>query len=232
MSKSRGNVINPDAVVAEYGADSLRLYEMFMGPLEAVKPWSMKGVEGVYRFLGRAWRMIVDAEAHDVRLDRRVQDVEPSREQAKLIARATAAVTDDFEALRFNTAISRLMEFVNAFTAMDVRPRTAMETFTLLLAPLAPHAAEELWQILGHDRTLAYESWPVYDPALLKDDEVEVPVQVNGKLRGRIVVPADASGASLEAAARGDERIAALLEGKTIRKVVVVPGKLVNFVVS
>ena len=116
MSKSRGNVINPDAVVAEYGADSLRLYEMFMGPLEAVKPWSMKGVEGVYRFLGRAWRMIVDAEAHEVRLDPRVQDVAPSLEQAKVIARTVAAVTDDLEALRFNTAISRLMEFVNAFT--------------------------------------------------------------------------------------------------------------------
>jgi leucyl-tRNA synthetase len=176
--------------------------------------------------------MIVDAQAHEIRLDPSIQDVVPSNEQAKLIARTVAAVTDDFEALRFNTAISRLMEFVNAFTAMSVRPRTAMETFTLLLAPLAPHTAEELWQILGHDQTLAYEPWPVYDPALLKDDEVEVPVQVNGKLRGRVVVPADADGAQLEAAARGDERIAALLEGKTIRKVVVVPGKLVNFVVE
>ena len=232
MSKSRGNVINPDTVIAEYGADSLRLYEMFMGPLEAVKPWSMKGVEGVYRFLGRAWRMIVDAQAHEIRVEPSIQDVVPSIEQAKLIARTVAAVTDDFEALRFNTAISRLMEFVNAFTGMDKRPRIAMETFTLLLAPLAPHAAEELWQILGHDQTLAYEPWPVYDPALLKDDEVEVPVQVNGRLRGRVVVPADADGAQLEAAARGDERIAALLEGKTTRKVVVVPGKLVNFVVE
>ena len=116
----------------------------------------------------------------------------PNLEQAQLIARTVAAVTDDFEALRFNTAISRLMEFVNAFTAMEVRPRTAMETFTLLLAPLAPHAAEELWQILGHDQTLAHEPWPAYDPALLKDEEIEVPVQVNGKLRGRVVVPADA----------------------------------------
>ena len=232
MSKSRGNVINPDAVVAEYGADSLRLYEMFMGPLEAVKPWSMKGVEGVYRFLGRAWRMIVDADAAEIRLDPRVQDVAPTTEQARIVARTVAAVTDDFEALRFNTAISRLMEFVNAFTSSEVRPRTAMETFTLLLAPLAPHAAEELWQILGHEQTLAYEPWPAYDPALLKDAEVEVPVQVNGKLRGRVVVPADADGSQLEAAARGDERIASLLEGKTIRKVIVVPGKLVNFVVG
>ncbi len=232
MSKSRGNVINPDSVVAEYGADSLRLYEMFMGPLEAVKPWSMKGVEGVYRFLGRAWRMIVNAEVEAVHLDRKVQDVEPTAEQAKLIARTVAAVTEDFEGLRFNTAISRLMEFVNAFTSAEVRPRSAMEIFTLLLAPLAPHTAEELWQLLGHDQTLAYEPWPSYDPALLKDEEIEIPVQVNGKLRGKVVVPAGADGAQIEAAARGDERVAALLEGKTIRKVVVVPGKLVNFVVG
>ena len=190
-----------------------------MGPLEAVKPWSMKGVEGVYRFLGRAWRMIVDAEADEVRLDPKVQDVEPTPEQAKVVARTVAAVTDDLEAMRFNTAISRLMEFTNAFTGQEVRPRSAMETFTLLLAPMAPHLAEELWQILGHDETLAYEPWPTFDPALLKDDEIEVPVQVNGKLRGRVVVPADADRDALEAAARADERIAALLEGKTIQKV-------------
>jgi leucyl-tRNA synthetase len=230
MSKSRGNVITPDAVVEEYGADSLRLYEMFMGPLEAVKPWSMKGVEGVYRFLGRAWRMIVDVEADVVRLDPKVQDVEPTRDQAKLAARTVAAVTDDLEALRFNTAISRLMEFTNAFTAQEVRPRRAMETFALLLAPMAPHVAEELWQVLGHNETLAYAPWPTFDPALLKDDEVEIPVQVNGKLRGRVTVPAGADRAALQAAAR--QGIAALLEGKTIKKVIVVPGKLVNFVVD
>jgi leucyl-tRNA synthetase len=124
------------------------------------------------------------------------------------------------------------MEFTNAFTAQEVRPRAAMETFTLLLAPMAPHVAEELWELLGHDTTLAYAPWPEYDPALLKDDEVEVPVQINGKLRGRVVVAADAGRDAIEAAARADARIAALLEGKTIRKVVVVPGKLVNFVVA
>ncbi len=157
---------------------------MFMGPLEAVKPWSMKGVEGVYRFLARAWRLIVDAEADEIRLDSRVQDAALSPEQARIVARTVAAVTDDLEALRFNTAISRLMEFTNFFTGQEVRPRSAMETFALLLAPMAPHLAEELWQILGHEKTLAYEPWPGYDPALLKDEEVEVPVQVNGKLRG------------------------------------------------
>ena len=232
MSKARGNVINPDDVVGEYGADSLRLYEMFMGPLEAVKPWSMKGVEGVYRFLARAWRMVVSPEPDAVALDPKVKDVPLTPEQARLVAKTVAAVTDDFDRMSFNTAISRLMEFTNAFTGTDVRPRSAMETFTLLLAPLAPHAAEELWQILGHDGTLAYEPWPTFDPALLKDDEVEVPVQINGKLRGRVTVAADADRETLEAAARADERVAALLNGKDVKKVVVVPGKLVNFVVA
>jgi leucyl-tRNA synthetase len=232
MSKSRKNVINPDQIVQEYGGDSLRLYEMFMGPLEAVKPWSMNGVEGVYRFLGRAWRMIVDAEAHDVRLDAKVKDIPLKPEQAKVVARTIAAVTEDIETLRFNTAISRLMEFTNFFTAQDVRPNSAMETFTLLLAPMAPHIAEELWQALGHDQTLAYQPWPAYDPALLKDQEVEIPVQVNGKLRGRVVVATDADGTQIESAARQDPKIASVLEGKRVRKVVFVPGKLVNFVVG
>ncbi len=231
MSKSRGNVISPDRVVEEYGADSLRLYEMFMGPLEAVKPWSMKGVEGVYRFLGRAWRMIVDFEADSIGLDPKVKDVEPTLEQAKIVARTVASVTDDLDAMRFNTAISRLMEFVNAFTGQEVRPRGAMETFALLLSPMAPHLAEELWEILGHDQTLAYAPWPTFDPALLKDDEIEVPVQINGKLKARVSVPADADEAQLEAAARSDEKIAALLAGKPIRKTIVIPGKLVNFVI-
>jgi leucyl-tRNA synthetase len=232
MSKARGNVINPDDVVREYGADSLRLYEMFMGPLEAVKPWSMNGVEGVYRFLARAWRMIVDAEAESVALDSKVKDVEPTMDQAKVVARTVAAVTDDLERMSFNTVISRLMEFINAFLGMDVRPRSAMETFTLLLAPMAPHAAEELWQVLGHEETLAYEPWPTFDPALLLDDEVEIPVQVNGKLRGRVTVPAGADRGDIEKAAWADPKVAALLEGKSLKKIVVVPGKLVNFVVA
>jgi leucyl-tRNA synthetase len=230
MSKARGNVINPDEIVKEYGADSLRLYEMFMGPLEAVKPWSMKGVEGVYRFLARAWRMIVDAEADTLRLDSRVRPVELAAEQSKVVARTVAAVTDDLEALRFNTAISRLMEFVNFFTSQETRPQQAMETFTLLLGPMAPHIAEELWQLLGHDNTLTYEAWPAFDPALLIDDQAEIPVQINGKLRGRVVVATGASAAEIERSARDDAKIAVLLQGKTIRKVVVVPGKLVNFV--
>jgi leucyl-tRNA synthetase len=230
MSKSRGNVINPDDVIKEYGADSLRLYEMFMGPLEATKPWSMKGVEGVYRFLGRAWRLIVDERAEEMRLDAKVRDLEPTVEQSKQVARTVAAVTEDYEGLRFNTAIARLMEFVNAFTAAEWRPKRAMETFVLLLAPLAPHLAEELWRVLGHEQTLAYEPWPTYDEALLRDEEVEIPVQVNGKIRARIQVAAGADQAALEAAGRA--AVGVHLEGKTIRKLIVVPGKLVNFVVG
>ena len=233
MSKSRGNVINPDKVVEEYGADSLRLYEMFMGPLEAVKPWSMKGVEGVYRFLARAWRMIVDAEADEVRLDPKVQDVALTPEQAKVVARTVAAVTDDLEALRFNTAISRLMEFTNFFTGAGGPPEVGDGD---VHAAAGADGAAPGRGTLGDPRARA-RRWPMSPgratiPALLKDEEVEIPVQVNGKLRGRVVVPADADRAAIEAAARRDERIAALLEGKTIRKVVVVPGKLVNFVVG
>ncbi len=157
---------------------------------------------------------------------------ELSAAQAKVVARTTAVVTEDLEGYRFNTAISRLMEFVNFFTSQEVRPTKAMETFALLLAPMAPHMAEELWSLLGHEKTLAYEPWPEFDPALLKEDEVEIPVQINGKLRGRVVVAAEADGPSIEKTAREDPKIAVLLEGKTIRKVVVVPGKLVNFVVG
>ncbi len=232
MSKSRGNVISPDKVVEDYGADSLRLYEMFMGPLEAVKPWSMKGVEGVYRFLGRAWRMVIDADSENLQLDPKVRDVEMTRDQAAIVARTVAGVTDDLDGMRFNTAISKLMEFTNAFTGMETRPRAAMEAFVLLLAPMAPHAAEEMWEVLGHTETLTYHPWPTFDPSLLKDETIEVPVQVNGKVRARVVVPSDADDATLEAAARADEKVAAILEGKTVRKVIVARGKLVNFVVA
>jgi leucyl-tRNA synthetase len=176
--------------------------------------------------------MIVEAEAHELRLDSKVQDVPITLEQSKVMARTIAAVTGDIEALRFNTAISRLMEFTNFFTAQEVRPKSAMEAFTLLLAPMAPHIAEELWQVLGHDQTVSEQPWPGYDPALLKDDEVEIPIQINGKLRGRVVVAADADRAQIESTAREDPKIASLLDGKTVRKVVVVAGKLVNFVVG
>jgi leucyl-tRNA synthetase len=232
MSKSRGNVVNPDKVVAEYGADSLRLYEMFMGPLEAVKPWSMDGVSGVRGFLDRVWRMLVDDRAEAVQLAAAVEDAAPTAEQNRMLHRTIKAVTEDVEQMAFNTAIARMMEFTNFFLKQQQRPRQVMEQFVLLLSPFAPHTAEELWEALGHDQTLAYEPWPQSDESLIKAETIELPVQINGKLRSRIQVPAEADKTALETAARNDPRIAKLLQGKTIRQVIVVPGRMVNFVVK
>jgi leucyl-tRNA synthetase len=231
MSKSRGNVVNPDAIVAEYGADSLRLYEMFMGPLEAVKPWSMSGVSGVRTFLDRVWRLIMEERVEDYQLNAAVQDVEPTLEQNRVLHRTIQAVTRDTANLEFNTAIARMMEFVNFFTKETVRPRSVLERFVLLIAPYAPHLAEELWEVLGHRDTLAYEPWPVVNEEYLREESVEVPVQISGKVRAKVNVPTDCSTSDLEAAARAEPRIAELLAGKQIVKVVVVPGRLVNFVV-
>jgi leucyl-tRNA synthetase len=232
MSKSRGNVVTPDKVVAEYGADALRLYEMFMGPLEAAKPWSMEGVNGVRGFLDRVWRMIVNERAETLEINPAVQDIEPTAEQNRVLHKTIQGVTQDLDRLAFNTAISKMMEFTNYFTKSDRRPCTAMERLVLLLSPLAPHLAEELWQLLGHEGTLAYEPWPVFDPALVKEETIEVPVQINGKLRTRIMVAADTGREALDAAARADERVAELLAGQTVVKVVIVPGRMVNFVVK
>lgn len=232
MSKSRGNVINPDAIVAEYGADSLRLYEMFMGPLEASKPWSMQGVNGVFGFLNRAWRLIVDERAEAMTLNAAIVDRAPTAEENRVLHQTIQVVTRDIAELAFNTAISRMMEFTNFFTTASERPRVVMEKFVLLLSPFAPHIAEELWQALGHRQSLAHEPWPEFDPALAKEDTIEVPVQINGKVRSKVNVPAEHGQDGLEAAARADERIAELLAGKQVVKVIVVPGRLVNFVVT
>jgi leucyl-tRNA synthetase len=232
MSKSRGNVINPDDIVREYGADSLRLYEMFMGPLEATKPWSMHGVNGVRDFLGRAWRLIVDDHADAVKLNAAVSNEPANDEQRRVLHRTVKAVTDDIAKLSFNTAIARMMEFTNFFTKQDRRPRECMEPFVLLLSPFAPHIAEELWQALGHGETLAYVSWPRYDESLLADSTIELPVQINGKVRAKINVPAEADAATVLAIAKQEPRIAELIAGKQIVKEVVVPGRLVNIVVK
>ena len=230
MSKSRGNVVNPDVIVAEYGADALRLYEMFMGPLEQSKPWSMSGVNGVRGFLDRAWRMIVDQDADETVLNSAVGDHKPTEKQTQILHRTIKAVSNDIENLQFNTAISRLMEFVNFFTKEDQRPRSIMSQFALLLSPLAPHLGEELWRLLGNEKTLAYETWPEYDEALTVDASVEIPVQIMGKLRSKIVVARGTNKDELLTLAKADPKIAELLEGKTILKEIAVPDRMVNFV--
>ena len=232
MSKARGNVVNPDDIVKEYGADSLRLYEMFMGPLEAVKPWNTASIAGVYKFLSRAWRLIVDDHAETLTLSAAVKDVVPDRDTLRVLHRTIQKVGEDTEALRFNTAISAMMEFVNHVTKLEVRPRGILDPFVLLLAPYAPHVAEELWHALGHATTLAYEPWPTFDPALTAADAIDVPVQINGKLRTVLKVPAEIGDAALEAAALADEKVKESLAGKTIKKTIVKSKKLVNLVVG
>jgi leucyl-tRNA synthetase len=234
MSKSRGNIINPDIVIDEYGADSLRLFEMFMGPLEQMKPWSTKGVEGVYRFLGRVWRLVMeeDQEGQWHFAPGKVTEAAPSTELLRSVHATIQKVTDDIDKLQFNTAISALMVLVNDLTKETVRPRAAIETLLLLLAPFAPHMAEELWKQLGHGKTLAYEPWPVAEAKYLARTEVEIPMQINGKLRGLVVVPVDSAQAAVEAAAKALPAFAEWTAGKTIKKVIFVPNKLINFVVG
>ncbi len=230
MSKSRGNVINPDDVVREYGTDAFRLYEMFMGPLEATKPWSTEGLQGVYRFLGRVWRLFCDEDGKLL-----VDDSAPDPKLLKVLHQTIKKVGEDTDTLNFNTAISQMMIFVNEVTAQESRPRKLLEPFVLLLAPYAPHLAEELWSRLGgigHKQSLAYEPWPKYDKALLVEQTVTVVLQVNGKLRDRIDAPAKASQAELEKLALASDRVKEFLAGKQIKKVIVVPGKLVNVVAS
>jgi leucyl-tRNA synthetase len=228
MSKSRGNVVNPDEVVERYGADALRLFEMFLGPLEDMKPWSTRGVEGVFRFLNRVWRLYVDEAGA---LDPAVAAGSAPADLEFVFHTTVKKVTEDIEGLRFNTAIAQLMIFVNEVTKGDVRPRSILEPFVLLLSPFAPHIAEELWEKLGHTPTLAYEPWPAYDRSKLQMDTVEVVLQVNGKVRSKIAVPADLPDRDLEKLALADEAVRRHCEGKTVAKAIVVPNKLVNVVV-
>jgi leucyl-tRNA synthetase len=226
MSKSRGNVINPDDVVDEYGADTLRLYEMFMGPLEQDKPWSTDDVEGVHRFLNRVWRLLVDEDTGEVT----VTDEEPDREQLRELHRTIQAVTEDIENLDFNTAIAAMMEFVNAANKWDAMPRAIAEPFVLILSPFAPHLCEELWRRLGHEESLTYADWPTYEEELLQRDVVEMAVQVNGTVRGTIEVAADAEEDDVLATAKEDDNVARHLDGKDIQREIYVPGQIVNFV--
>lgn len=230
MSKSRGNVVNPDHIVEEYGADSLRLYEMFMGPLEQVKPWSMKGVEGVHRFLNRAWRLIMNEDNES--LSDKIKDCESTRDQNLIYHKTVKKVTDDIENIRFNTAIAAMMEFINEANKWPELPLSVARGFVLLLSPFAPHIGEELWLQLGYKQSLAYEAWPTYDESVLQSAYVEVAVQVNGKLRGKLSVPQEIEEAEVIRMAMADEKISLHLEGRHIIKKVYVPGKILNFVVK
>jgi leucyl-tRNA synthetase len=232
MSKSRGNVVNPDQVVKDFGADALRLYEMFMGPLEATKPWSTTGVGGVRGFLDRCWRLVVDERADELALAPQVCDDPPTDEELRELHRMIDKVTKDIPALSFNTAIARMMEFVNFCTPLERRPRAILEPFVTVLAPFAPHLAEELWELLGRPAPVSLAAWPAVEAKWLVDDTVEIPVQIQGKLRGRVVVPAGADAKAVQAAAEADPKIAEQLAGKRIVKVVAVPGRLVNFVLG
>jgi leucyl-tRNA synthetase len=230
MSKSRGNVVNPDEIISTYGADAFRLYEMFLGPLEQVKPWNTRGVEGTHRFLNRVWRLI--AASDGASSNEAVTDAEPSREQLHALHQTLAKVTEDIEALRFNTAIAALMEFSNAAGKWPTLPRQIAECFVLMLAPLAPHIAEELWQRLDHAESIAYAAWPKVDARYLIRETIEVPVQVNGKVRGKIEIPAEATEEQVLALARQDQNVARYLQETDIKRAIYVPKRIVNFVVS
>ncbi|REK59857.1 MAG: leucine--tRNA ligase [Thermobacillus sp.] len=229
MSKSRGNVINPDDIVNEYGADTLRMYEMFMGPLEATKPWNTNGVEGTYRFLSRVWRLYI---GEDGNLNPKITDGDADDAFKRTWHRTIKKVTEDYENLRFNTAISQLMIFVNDAYKAEKLPRKAMNDFLQLLSPIAPHIAEELWERMGHSDTITYEPWPEYDEAWTVDQEIEIVVQVNGKIVDRVKVAADAPEDELERLAKESSRVQELTAGKTVRKIIVVKGKLVNIVAN
>lgn len=232
MSKSRGNVINPDHVIEQFGADSLRLYEMFMGPLEQVKPWSTKGVDGVNRFLNRVWRLLIHEDSGE--LKEKVREAEPTKEQLKALHETIKKVTEDIEDMRFNTAISAMMIFVNEANQWDTVPVSVAKPFVQLLSPYAPHLAEELWEKLGVQDSIAYTNWPEFNEEYLKADEIMYPVQVNGKVRADIFVSADKAKDKdfVLNLAKTDVNIAKYLSEGNLVKEIFVPGRIINFVVK
>jgi len=227
MSKSRYNVVNPDRVVEELGADSMRLYQMFMGPLDRDKPWTEEGLHGIHRFLRRVWSLVV---AEDGSLNAKVVASGGDESMLKTLHQTIKSVTEDVQNLQFNTAISRMMEYLNAAVKAKTINRTEIEQYILLLSPFAPHMCEELWERLGHSSTIAYETWPTYDETLLVEDTIEIPVQVNGKLRGVISVAADADKDTILAAAKDEPKVHAHIDGKNLVKEIYVPGRLVNLI--
>jgi leucyl-tRNA synthetase len=224
MSKSKGNVVNPDDMVKEFGADSLRIYEMFMGPIDAAKPWDPKGIDGSKKFLERVWRLIAESD--------KVQDVD-NTELEKIYNVTVKKVTKDYETMNFNTAISQLMIFINAAYKADVLPKKFAEGFVKLLNPVAPHITEELWNTsLGHNGSIAYEKWPEYDEAKTIDDEINIPVQVNGKLRANVVAPMNSDEETVKQIVHANQTIINNIEGKTIVKEIYVKNKIYNIVVK
>ena len=230
MGKSLKNAIGPDAICEQYGCDTLRLYEMYMGPLDQSKVWNTADIVGVHRFLNRLWRVVFNEDTGELR----VVDAEPSEDLGRKVHATVKRVTESMEAMHFNVAIAAMIELNNELVKLDAPPRSAVQTLVQLLGPIAPHVAEELWQELGHDQHhyLADADWPTWDESKLVLDTIEMPVQVNGKLRAKINIPADADQATIETIAKEDENVRAHLDGKTIRKVIVIKGRLVNLVVS
>ncbi|WP_163971514.1 leucine--tRNA ligase [Oceanobacillus halotolerans] len=229
MSKSKGNVVNPDEIVASHGADTLRLYEMFMGPLDAAVAWSTNGLDGARRFLDRVWRLFVQ---EDGTLSDKIVDTTEDTALNKVYHETVKKVTEDFENLHFNTGISQMMVFINEGYKAEVIPKAYVEGFVKLLSPVSPHIAEELWEKLGHTNTISYDAWPTYDESKLVEDEVEVVIQIMGKVRAKMNVSKDITKEEMEEKALANEKIQELIEGKTVRKVIVVPGKLVNIVAN
>jgi leucyl-tRNA synthetase len=229
MSKSRGNVVNPDDVISQYGADSMRLFEMFMGPIEEMKPWSTKGVEGVFRFLNRVWRLFVK---EDGGLNTAIVNKPATTDFERLFHQTVKKVGEDIEGLRFNTAISQLMIFVNEAMKLEELPRAELNKFLLLLSPFAPHIAEELWELMGHKRSLSYEPWPIFETVKTIEDEIEIVLQVNGKVRGKLAVPQGTDEQEIERLAHVDANVQRHIEGKKVLRTIVVKNKLVNIVVG
>jgi leucyl-tRNA synthetase len=237
MSKSRGNIVNPDDVINQYGADAFRCYEMFMGPLEQMKPWNMRGVEGVARFLARVWRLLMtENQAGEWKLSTKLKDVDPDKAQQKIMHATIKKVTEDIESLSFNTALSQMMIFVNAFTNAETIPLSPMRTFLVLLNPFAPHLTSELWEKLNAKfqdsiGDITEQKWPSYDERLLVEDEVQVVIQVNGKVRDRMKMSIRATEEEMKTAALANPKIQKFTAGQTVRNIVVVPKKLVNVVI-
>lgn len=229
MSKSKGNVVNPDDIVESHGADTLRMYEMFMGPLDASIAWSTNGLDGSRRFLDRIWRLLI---SEDGTITDKIADTDDSGKLEKVYHQTAKKVTENYEELKFNTAISQLMVFINDAYKADSLPKVYIEGFVKLLAPVAPHIAEELWSKLGHSESITYGTWPAFDEAKLVDNEVEIVIQINGKVKAKLMVPTDTTKEKLEEIAMGDDSIKEQIDGKTIRKVIAVPGKLVNIVAN